>query len=70
MRSQDSVLKAARGATNEEKFYNTWLQMQIHVNGVIDSDLDRMSQEKLPGIKQVRPLRRHVSNTLENLAAL
>ena len=27
--------------------------MQAHVNCVVDSDLDKLSQDKYPGIKQV-----------------
>ena len=31
--------------------------MQTHVNAIIDSNLDKLSTEKNPGIKQVRKLK-------------
>ena len=51
---QDEVLKSARGKSMEDKLFNMWQQLQVHVNGVIDSDLDKMNADRLPGIKQVR----------------
>ena len=50
---QDEVLKSARGQSMEDKLFNIWQQLQVHVNGVIDSDLDKMNADRLPGIKQV-----------------
>ena len=39
-----------------ERLQTAWILMQTHVNMVMDSDLNKLNQEKLPGIKQVRYL--------------
>ena len=36
-----------------EQLQQAWLMLQTHVNCVFDSDLDKLSQDKSPGIKQV-----------------
>lgn len=48
-------IKGAPGSGSNimEKLHSVWLQLQIHVNIVIDSDLDKIMQDKSPGIKQV-----------------
>ena len=33
--------------------HDLWTSMQAHVNCVVDSDLDKLSQDKYPGIKRV-----------------
>ena len=48
-----SILVSIPGKTDAEKLQNSWTSMQAHVNCVVDSDLDKLSQDKYPGIKQV-----------------
>lgn len=49
-----SLFLKISGKTPEEKLQNTWLKLQNDVNCFIDSDLDKLSTVKSPGIKQVR----------------
>ena len=41
------------GMSLKEKLNNAWLQLQTKVNCVLDSELDKLSTDKQPGIKQV-----------------
>ena len=50
-----SLLVGVPGQTLTEKLYSVWIRLQSYVNIVFDSDLDKITQEKFPGIKQVRP---------------
>lgn len=47
------------GKTPKERLHNAWLKLQTDVNCYIDSDLDRVSTVKFPGIRQVRRLLIH-----------
>eukprot|EP00058_Branchiostoma_floridae_P008853 XP_002594341.1 hypothetical protein BRAFLDRAFT_201044 [Branchiostoma floridae] len=48
-----TILDEISGTTVTEKVNNTWLRLQASVNRVVDSDLDKLSNDKSPGIKQV-----------------
>lgn len=41
--------------TNMEQLYSKWIQLQLHVNCLIDSDLDKLTlvANRIPGIRQV-----------------
>ena len=52
--SRQSMLASIPGSTNAEKLQNAWVGLQTHVNNVVDSNLDKFSRDKQPGIKQVR----------------
>ena len=41
------------GKTPTERLHNAWLKLQTDVNCCIDSDLDKLSTIKFPGIRQV-----------------
>ena len=41
------------GKTPTERLHNAWLKLQTDVNCCIDSDLDKLSTVKFPGIRQV-----------------
>ncbi|XP_048588420.1 DNA-directed RNA polymerase I subunit RPA1 isoform X2 [Nematostella vectensis] len=41
------------GTTPVKRLHNAWLKMQSDVNGVMDSDLDKLSAIKFPGIRQL-----------------
>ena len=41
------------GKTPTERLHNAWLKLQADVNCCIDSDLDKLSTVKFPGIRQV-----------------
>ena len=41
------------GKTPTERLHNAWLKLQTDVNCCIDSDLDKLSAVKFPGIRQV-----------------
>ena len=47
------------GDTAMEELQTKWIQLQTHVNCLIDSDLDKLSNDatKLQGIRQVGGLR-------------
>ena len=47
------------GGTAMEELQTKWIQLQTHVNCLIDSDLDKLSNDatKLQGIRQVGGLR-------------
>ncbi|KAJ8306316.1 hypothetical protein KUTeg_016861 [Tegillarca granosa] len=76
--SEDSVLPTVLsqviGSTIHEKLQNAWVQLQTHVNCVVDSDLDKISPEKHPGIKQLLEkkeglFRKHMMGKRVNYAA-
>ncbi|NXV42513.1 RPA1 polymerase, partial [Uria aalge] len=48
-----SVLTMIAGQTIADKLYNAWIRLQNHVNVVFDSDLDKLSTDKYPGIRQL-----------------
>ena len=50
---KDVVLKTVVGKTLEEKLHNCWLELQVQVNAFSDQDLNKLSTERLPGIRQV-----------------
>ena len=37
-----------------EQLQGRWIELQQHVNYLIDSDLDKVNTDKIPGIRQVR----------------
>ena len=41
------------GKTPAERLQNAWIKLQIDVNCFMDSDLDKISLERSPGIRQV-----------------
>ena len=41
------------GKTPAERLQNAWLKLQSDVNALMDSDLDKLSTEKNPGVRQV-----------------
>uniref|UniRef100_A0A8D0FZH9 DNA-directed RNA polymerase subunit n=1 Tax=Strix occidentalis caurina TaxID=311401 RepID=A0A8D0FZH9_STROC len=48
-----SVLTMIPGQTIADKLYNAWIRLQSHVNIVFDSDMDKLTTEKYPGIRQL-----------------
>ncbi|KAM3867222.1 DNA-directed RNA polymerase I subunit RPA1 [Diretmus argenteus] len=48
-----SFLNGIPGATLTDKLYTFWIRLQNHVNIVFDSDMDRVTTEKYPGIRQI-----------------
>ncbi|CAL8301311.1 unnamed protein product [Arctogadus glacialis] len=48
-----ALLEGVQGQTLTEKLYSVWIRLQTYVNIVFDSDLDKITQEKFPGIKQL-----------------
>uniref|UniRef100_A0A8D0GCB4 DNA-directed RNA polymerase subunit n=1 Tax=Sphenodon punctatus TaxID=8508 RepID=A0A8D0GCB4_SPHPU len=48
-----STLTMIPGQSTVDKLYNIWLRLQSHVNIVFDSDLDKLTVEKYPGIRQI-----------------
>ncbi|CAF3974400.1 unnamed protein product, partial [Rotaria sordida] len=51
--NRSSLTNTLRGITNEEKFNNLWLKMQITVNSIFDSSLDNRSGARVAkGIRQ------------------
>uniref|UniRef100_A0A8D0GJX2 DNA-directed RNA polymerase subunit n=1 Tax=Sphenodon punctatus TaxID=8508 RepID=A0A8D0GJX2_SPHPU len=51
--SDRSTLTMIPGQSTVDKLYNIWLRLQSHVNIVFDSDLDKLTVEKYPGIRQI-----------------
>ena len=45
------------GKTLAEKLNNAWVRLQTHVNCIFDSELDKLSKDVNPGIKQVKCFR-------------
>ena len=41
------------GKTPAERLQNAWIKLQTDVNCYMDSDLDKLSTDKFPGIRQV-----------------
>ncbi|XP_030852023.1 DNA-directed RNA polymerase I subunit RPA1-like [Strongylocentrotus purpuratus] len=69
-----SILSTIPGKTLPEKLQNALTQLQTHVNCVIDSDLDKISTDKAPGIKQLLErkeglFRKHMMGKRVNYAA-
>ncbi|XP_033636533.1 DNA-directed RNA polymerase I subunit RPA1-like [Asterias rubens] len=69
-----TFLKMIPGKTNAEKLQNAWVTLQTHVNNVIDSNLDKLSRDKQPGIKQLLEkkeglFRKHMMGKRVNYAA-
>nr|XP_054764131.1 DNA-directed RNA polymerase I subunit RPA1-like [Lytechinus pictus] len=69
-----SILSSVPGKTLPEKLQNALTQLQTHVNCVIDSDLDKVSTDKAPGIKQLLErkeglFRKHMMGKRVNYAA-
>ncbi|KAG8591164.1 hypothetical protein GDO81_000070 [Engystomops pustulosus] len=48
-----SFLASLPGASLTDKLYYIWIRMQVHVNIVFDSDMDRIITNKFPGIRQI-----------------
>uniref|UniRef100_A0A8C5CUM9 DNA-directed RNA polymerase subunit n=1 Tax=Gadus morhua TaxID=8049 RepID=A0A8C5CUM9_GADMO len=48
-----ALLEGVQGQTLTEKLYSIWIRLQTYVNIVFDSELDKITQEKFPGIKQL-----------------
>ena len=48
-----SALSQIPGKTLAEKLNNAWVRLQTHVNCIFDSELDKLSKDVNPGIKQV-----------------
>ncbi|KAL1261396.1 hypothetical protein QQF64_006661 [Cirrhinus molitorella] len=48
-----SFLTEIQGLTLTDKLYNMWITLQIHVNIVFDSDLEKGRAEKWPGVRQL-----------------
>ena len=48
-----SVLSHVPGKTLAEKLNNAWVRLQTQVNCIFDSELDKLSKDVNPGIKQV-----------------
>ncbi|EDV23428.1 uncharacterized protein TRIADDRAFT_27970 [Trichoplax adhaerens] len=62
------------GSTPTARLHNAWLRLQTHVNCFVDSDLDKLSSDKAPGIKQILEkkeglLRKHMMGKRVNFAA-
>ena len=62
------------GSTPTARLHTAWLRLQTHVNCFVDSDLDKLSTDKVPGIKQVLEkkeglLRKHMMGKRVNYAA-
>ncbi|XP_022089266.1 DNA-directed RNA polymerase I subunit RPA1-like [Acanthaster planci] len=69
-----SILASIPGKTNAEKLQNAWVTLQTHVNTVVDSNLDKLSRDKQPGIKQLLEkkeglFRKHMMGKRVNYAA-
>ncbi|KAK0133909.1 DNA-directed RNA polymerase I subunit RPA1 [Merluccius polli] len=47
------ILETIPGQTLTEKLYSVWIRLQSYVNIVFDSDLDKITHEKFPGIRQL-----------------
>ena len=47
------MLSLVPGRTLADKLDNAWVRLQTHVNCVLDSNLDKLSKDVNPGIKQV-----------------
>uniref|UniRef100_A0A8C9AQS0 DNA-directed RNA polymerase subunit n=1 Tax=Prolemur simus TaxID=1328070 RepID=A0A8C9AQS0_PROSS len=48
-----SFLSALPGQSLTDKLYNIWIRLQSHVNIVFDSEMDKLTLEKYPGIRQI-----------------
>ena len=46
-------IESVRGDTLSIKLQNAWLLLQTAINCVVDQNLDKLSTDKQPGIKQV-----------------
>jgi len=69
-----SVTSERPARSANDRLNVSWLEMQTHVNALIDSDLDRLSTDKLPGIKQLLEkkaglFRKHMMGKRVNFAA-
>ncbi|KAJ3587391.1 hypothetical protein NHX12_010989 [Muraenolepis orangiensis] len=49
----EAFLTLITGQTLTEKLYTSWIKLQSHVNIVFDSELDKVVQDKFPGIRQL-----------------
>lgn len=58
------MLQTVPGQTLSAKLYNTWVRLQTFVNIVFDSELDKITREKFPGIRQVIPYHATLYNRL------
>ncbi|KAG7282013.1 hypothetical protein CRUP_020118 [Coryphaenoides rupestris] len=47
------MLQTIPGQTLTEKLYSSWIRLQTYVNIVFDSELDKMTREKFPGLRQL-----------------
>ena len=50
---RSSAPVAVSGKTPAERLQNAWIKLQTDVNCYMDSDLDKLSLDKVPGIRQV-----------------
>lgn len=51
--TDQAFLTGLTGLTLPDKLYSVWIRLQSHVNIVFDSDMDKLTTEKFPGIRQV-----------------
>jgi len=52
-RSDVVILESIPGQTLTEKLGSAWIRLQSYVNIVFDSELDKLTREKFPGLRQV-----------------
>lgn len=50
---RNSAPVSVSGKTPAERLQNAWIKLQTDINCYMDSDLDKLSLEKVPGIRQV-----------------
>ncbi|KAM6953305.1 DNA-directed RNA polymerase I subunit RPA1 [Aplochiton taeniatus] len=51
--TDQAFLSGIPGQTLTDKLYNVWIRLQTHVNIVFDSDMDKLTTEKYPGVRQI-----------------
>ncbi|XP_033101512.1 DNA-directed RNA polymerase I subunit RPA1-like [Anneissia japonica] len=69
-----SILASVPGKSNTEKLQNAWSMLQTRVNCLVDSDMDKLSTDNLPGVKQILEkkeglFRKHMMGKRVNYAA-
>eukprot|EP00795_Rhopilema_esculentum_P016610 gene16610-8039_t len=73
-RRKNSAPIGVTGKTPAERLQNAWIKLQIDVNCHMDSDLDKLSMDKVPGIRQLLEkkeglFRKHMMGKRVNFAA-
>ncbi|XP_068449232.1 DNA-directed RNA polymerase I subunit RPA1 [Clinocottus analis] len=51
--ADQTFLVGIQGLTLTDKLYASWVRLQAHINIVFDSDMDKLTAEKYPGIRQI-----------------